>query len=342
MAKIIFNNNNYSVDDSFLSTHSNDLKQHLSTVMNGTGAVINLGGTAYNVDSAKLATAKDAFVQHLGTITGNGRKVVIGGVEYNVDAAKVAGAVSEIEAVLGGSHNGGGGSTTTYTATFADNAWSDIVRACQNNEVPDTWVVGDVKTMIVGGQEVEIIIIGKNHDEYADGSGIAPLTFQTVGYDQSAQMNSTNSNAGGWDSTELYAYLNGDLLNGLELKDSIKAVKKSTNIGYTDSGKVTATTTRETNDKIFLLSSAEVFNLSEAVDVYVQEGTQYDYYASAETNTATNNSNAAKASGGLNSYWLRSPYATYGSGFRFVSQAGKLTEFGGATNLNRIVFGFCF
>jgi hypothetical protein len=112
MTKIIFNNNNYSVDDSFLSTHSNDLQQHLSTVMNGTGAVINLGGTAYNVDSAKLATAKDAFVQHLGTIAGNGRKIVIGGVEYNVDAVKVAGAVSEIEAVLGGSISGGSGGSS--------------------------------------------------------------------------------------------------------------------------------------------------------------------------------------------------------------------------------------
>ena len=108
MANIIFNNKNYSVDDSFLSTHSADLKSHLSTVMNGTGAVINLGGTAYSVDSAKLATAKSAFVQHLGTIAGSGHKVVIGGVEYGIDSGKVAGAVSEIEAVLGGAISGDG------------------------------------------------------------------------------------------------------------------------------------------------------------------------------------------------------------------------------------------
>lgn len=108
MANIIFNNKDYSVDGSFLSTHSADLKQHLSTVMNGTGAVINLGGVAYNVDATKLAAAKSAFVQHLGTISGNGYKVVIGGVEYGIDAGKVAGAVAEIEAVLGGAISGGG------------------------------------------------------------------------------------------------------------------------------------------------------------------------------------------------------------------------------------------
>ena len=80
MAKINidFNDKNYSIDEASLSASANTLKSHLSTVMNGTGATINLGGTSYGVDATKLATTANAFVSHLGTVAGNGYKVTIG------------------------------------------------------------------------------------------------------------------------------------------------------------------------------------------------------------------------------------------------------------------------
>jgi hypothetical protein len=102
---ISFNNTNYSIDESSFSTATAELKSHLSTIMNGSGATINLGGTAYNIDATKLATETNAFVSHLGTVAGNGYKVMVGGVEYGVDSAKMAGAVAEIEAVLAGLNN---------------------------------------------------------------------------------------------------------------------------------------------------------------------------------------------------------------------------------------------
>lgn len=104
MAKINinFNDKKYSIDESSLSAEKSKLEQHLSTTMNGTGAVISLGGTAYNIDSAKLTTARNDFTTHLGTIAGNGKKIVIGGVEYSIGSDKVAVAIGELEAVLGG------------------------------------------------------------------------------------------------------------------------------------------------------------------------------------------------------------------------------------------------
>lgn len=121
MAKfnIPFNNKDYSVDETLLSPAADSLKNHLSTVMNGTGATINFGGTSYNVDSAKLLAATNDFISHLGTVAGNGYKVIVNGTEYSVGSDKVAGAVSELEVVLGNLHNGqsGGGS---------DNGGSDV------------------------------------------------------------------------------------------------------------------------------------------------------------------------------------------------------------------------
>lgn len=110
MAKtnISFNNKNYTIPDESLSTASASLRNHLSTVMNGTGATINLGGTAYSVDSAKLSAATNDFTSYLRTVAGTGYKVNVGGVEYGVDATKVAGAITELETVLGGLNNPSG------------------------------------------------------------------------------------------------------------------------------------------------------------------------------------------------------------------------------------------
>jgi hypothetical protein len=104
MAKIniSFDNKNYPVDESSLSSAAAALQSHLSSVMNGTGATINLGGTAYNIDSAKLTAATNAFISHLGTVAGNGYKIMVGGVEYNVDSTKMTGAVADLNTVLGG------------------------------------------------------------------------------------------------------------------------------------------------------------------------------------------------------------------------------------------------
>ena len=76
----------------------------------------------------------------------------------------------------GQSAGGNSGVVPELSSVFADNTWGDIVWACQNNAVPDSWAVGDEKTMAIDGYDVVIAICGKDHDEYVDG-GIAPLTF---------------------------------------------------------------------------------------------------------------------------------------------------------------------
>lgn len=103
MAKtnIVFNNASYTIDESSLSAATAELQSHLSTVMSGSGAVINFGGTAYDVDSAKLVATKNDFVAHLATIAGNGAKVVVDGVEYGIDSTKLQGAISDLQTAFG-------------------------------------------------------------------------------------------------------------------------------------------------------------------------------------------------------------------------------------------------
>lgn len=100
MAKILFNNTNYNIDDSSLVPTAADLQSHLSTVMNGSGASITFGGTVYSIDSEKLLAVKNRFISYLETVAGDGIKVTVGGVEYGVDSSKMSDAISELETTL--------------------------------------------------------------------------------------------------------------------------------------------------------------------------------------------------------------------------------------------------
>ena len=115
MAKIILNNKEFNIDDAVIASISEGLKNHLLTTMAGSGATITLDGVTYNVDSTKLATAKNDFVAHLETIAGEGAKVVIGGVEYGIDATKIGGAMSELGTAFGELENGVSGETFNIT-----------------------------------------------------------------------------------------------------------------------------------------------------------------------------------------------------------------------------------
>lgn len=222
---------------------------------------------------------------------------------------------------------------TTYDATFANNTWQQIAEACQTNAVPATWNVGDIKTMQIDSVEYEVVIIGKNHDTYADGSGTAPLTFQLVNVLSTAYtMNSTNTNAGGWDGSALYTTLNTTILNTLEadVKDNIKAVSKATNLGGAD-----PTAIRTTSDKLFLLSPTEVFDYSSNTNVYKDEGTQYEYYATKANRIKTTTASVAYV------WWLRSPNYNSSVYFNIVDTSGSY-GISYASIARGISFGFCF
>lgn len=100
--KIPFGGADYLIEESALAAATTELKTHLSTVMNGSGATISLGGTPYSVDATKLANAVNDFVAHLGTISGSGASLTVGGIQYAVNANKLNEAIADINATLGG------------------------------------------------------------------------------------------------------------------------------------------------------------------------------------------------------------------------------------------------
>lgn len=135
---------------------------------------------------------------------------------------------------------------------------------------------------LTNGRTLEYRIVGINHDDLAGGSGKAGLTFEATNTALGAQrMNATNVNAGGWEKSELRGRLNtGDLWSLLpsELQSKVKSVTKMTdNQGGGKAGTPSATT-----DKVFLLSTTEVYGdfQSAVFGDLDSDGAQYEYYKS--------------------------------------------------------------
>ena len=216
----------------------------------------------------------------------------------------------------------------TFDATFANNDWSAIIAACQSGNVPDSWAVGDNKMMTINGTDYQIDIIGKNHDTYTAG-GTAPLTFQMHDcYGTKYQMNSSNTNSGGWTScamrsTHLPAIL---ALMPSEVQAGIKEVNKLTSAGSQSATINTAA------DKLFLLSEIEIFG---SVSYSKSgEGAQYDYYKAG-------NSKVKKFNGSAYGWWERSPRGSDSTYFCRVDRNGNVGN-NAASYSYGVAFGFCF
>lgn len=219
----------------------------------------------------------------------------------------------------------------SYNPVFAENEWADIIEACHANEVPDTWVADGscYKDMLINGTNYRIDIIGKNHDDLADGTGKAPLTFQMHDcYATAYPMNDTNTNVGGWEQckmrTETMPALK--LLLPAEVQTGIRPVKKLTSAGNESSSIVT------TNDDLFLLTEIEIFGST--THSFAGEGTQYAYYKAGNSKVKNRNGNAF-------CWWESSPVSSFSTAFCSVYSSGSADAVN-ASNSRGVAFGFCF
>lgn len=288
--------------------------------------------SSYGIRPA-LVLPSDAIVDDGGNIKPpidlTAHKTLINGTAYTVKSGKcmVNGTVYNI--LKGRTLIDGTGYDITfapaYDPVFANNTWEQIIEACHNNEVPDTWKVADQKPMTINGSDYLIDIIGKNHDDYSDGSGKAPLTFQLHDfYGEQKNMNGADTNTVGWTSCAMRRVHLPAILSQMpvEVQNGIREVNKLTSAG--NESHVINTTA----DKLFLLSEKEVFGTSNYTAY--NEGHQYEYYK---------DSNKTNKSGAF--WWLRSPYISNAKDFCLVDYKGKLYhEF--ASTAFKVSFAFCF
>ena len=208
-----------------------------------------------------------------------------------------------------------------------DTEWADIGICSQLGMAQQFFKVGDTKTVNIGGVNYQVQIIGFNHDDLTSG-GKAGITFQMVDcLNATAQMNSSNTNVGGWNSSAMRSRMSTYLS---QLPSALQSVIKSVN-KKSGTGNGSSSGTQTTSDKLFLLSEIEIFGTT--TYSVSGEGNQYEWYKAG-------NSRIKKVNGSADSWWVRSPYSGNTTGFCGVNGNGIANGYG-ASNSRGVSFGFC-
>lgn len=231
-------------------------------VSNWTGTPSNARYPSEKLVKDSLDTKSSVRVDMTGTSTNEAKFITVNGTEW-----KLAGGGLPLRR-LGG-----------YDPVFANNSWGAIKRACQNNEIPETWEIGDLKTFQgTDGLEYTVRLSDKQQGRYAyTNGGSTNAVFElveavdTTSEGSPYQWNSTRTNADGYAESLLRTTMNTDILGILpdEIKNLLEEVNiKSSTGGATYSGQSTSA------NKIFALAYNEVAQTTETQ--YTQETANND------------------------------------------------------------------
>ena len=239
-----------------------------------------------------------------------------------------------------------------------NNSWATIKRVSDAGQGENYWSVGDRKAVTLNGTAGHLslsnyttyaFIIGFNHNASVEGTN--RIHFQlaktaltggtdvclcdssyyshvsTTGY---FSMNSSPTNSGGWNSSQMRTNICGTSLSSYSgtiiavIPAALRAVLKSVT-KYTDNtgngrGSVASNVTA-TTDYFFLLSEFEVFgSISRANSNEKNKQAQYAYYSAGNSKVKYRHNRTSSAG----YWWLRSPFANNSSLFVLVSYSGTV------------------
>ena len=236
--------------------------------------------------------------------------------------------VTPVKAITGicvddSSYAGNNGTVDVNPVSFADDDWATIAAVAKSGKYTEYYNVGDTK-------EVDLGSLGKHTVRIANTS--TPAECSQEGFSQTAcgfvlefadiitkhNMNSTDTNVGGWPASSMRSYLSTDIYNALpaDLQSAIMDTKVVSGHGSSDSANFTST------DKLYLLSTAEVWAQGIGNDAGRTNTRQLDYY-SAQGVTTSNYSGAIKQRNGSNYWWwLRAADSSYNYDFYTVGDSG--------------------
>ena len=208
---------------------------------------------------------------------------------------------------------------------FATDSWSTIIANVKAGNGSE-YAVGSTKEVNLG------TTYGTHTLRVANTS--TPSECSTTGFSQSAcgfvlefadiiidhKMNDANTNVGGWPASSMRTFVNNDIYNSLpsEIKNAIIDTTVVSGHGSTN-GETNFTST----DKLYLLSTAEVWANGHDYDAARDVTRQLDYYKNLGTST-TNRSGAKKKKGtSAARWWLRAAYSGNGNYFYLVDIDGS-------------------
>lgn len=210
--------------------------------------------------------------------------------------------------------------------TLNDYTWEEISRISRMGLASEFFSVGDTKTSRDASGEQQtytFCILGFNHDDLADGSGKAGITFG-ITHDSVCNLTSNITETVA-SPVKIYSSLSSSYTNlyGFvqynALQNYIRPVTKEKYCWTTTAIKDTTST----SENLFALSSREVLGSTGTVEC----GTQYEYFKTPQ--------NIANYT---NKYWLRDS-STYSS-VNYL-QNSQINSINYSSTSENILFGFC-
>ncbi len=210
--------------------------------------------------------------------------------------------------------------------SFANDSWSTIVENIKNGNA-SVYNVGDTKEVTLTGTYAGTYTV-----RIANNS--TPTECSTEGFSQTAcgfvvefvdiitthNMNSTDTNKGGWPASEMYSFVNTDIYNALpsDLQNVIIDTYTVSSHGSGDLSNFAST------DKLYLLSTKEVWGKEGTsgtinYDSAEAETRQLDYYKNNGVTTDSYSGAVKTYQGNSNYWWLRAAYSNYSYSFYFVN-----------------------
>ena len=217
------------------------------------------------------------------------------------------------------------------TTTFAEDSWKTIAAAIKDGQL-DAYPVGSEKEVEISGTSYTVRVANNTTPTECNNSNFSQtacgFVVEFADIVENRQMNSTNTNVGGWKDSAMRTYANGAFFNNLpeDLRNVIKATKVVSGHGST-----TGETNFPSTDKIYLLSSHEVWedgtsNQVSSKDTAWDKTRQLDYYANLGV-TTSNYSGAIKKYNNSNSvWWLRAAASDYNIYFLRVYNRGNWND----------------
>ena len=204
---------------------------------------------------------------------------------------------------------------------------------------------------LTDGTKAQVQIVGFAHDERADGSGKAGITFMFTNAIAERPMNATDTTHGGWEKSQMREWLAIEGMNKLpaDLSAKVVEVKKFTNnAGLTkDTSAVTPT-----SDRLWLPSAVELGGtIAEqewsrvggelAASIYNHEGFEYQLFLDSGVNPFADNIILARTLDNTScSWWERTPTPGVAE-FRTVSKQGAPHGRTLPAQLLGVIPGFC-
>ena len=252
------------------------------------------------------------------------------------------------------------------SAVLNDNDWSKIKSVSDAGQGANYWSVGDRKAVTLNGTVGALtlsnfttyaFIIGFNHNASLEGANrihfqlaktalsggtdVALCDSYYSSTDAGFRMNTSNTNSGGWASSNMRTAICGTSLSSYSgtiiavIPEALRAVLKSVT-KYTDNaangGGSTASYVTATTDYFFLLSEFEVFgSISYGNTNEKNKQAQYAYYSAGNSKIKYKHNGTSTAA----IWWLRSPYANSSTFFAYGSANGTVSCYNAH-------YSFCF